>query len=155
MLAFVLLILLYVRFYHFYKEADKYWIWLFQIQREGGRPTDLTLTKFVPALESKIEQGRFSVTDFLRWFIGEYVINQAKEVYWEKSLTTSGKPRSWFYVEGDVYRKERDYEPKFRSSRFESAFTILNDLGLCKFNGHFTELTQDGVKMLRKFQVRV
>ena len=155
MLAFVLLVLLYVRFYYLHKEAKKYWIWLFRIQREGGRPTDLTVTKFVPALEKKLQKEGFSVTDFLRWFMKEYVINQAKEVYWEKSLATSGKPHYWFYFEGGVYRKERDYDPKFRSSRFASAFTILNDLGLCKFNGQFTKLTSDGIKMLRRFGVSV
>jgi len=155
MLAFVLLVLLFVRFYYLFKKADKYWLWLFKIQRERGRPTDLSLTKFVPALEKQLQQERFSVTDFLRWFIEEYVLNQAKEVYWEKSLATSGKPHSWFYVEGDVFRKERDFDPTFRSSRFESAFTIVKDLGLCRFNGHFTELTLDGIEMLRKFEVRL
>lgn len=155
MFGFALLVLLYVRFYYLYKKVDKYWLWLFKIQREGDRPTDLTLTKFVPALEKKLQQERFSITDFLRWFMKEYVINQAKEVYWEKSLATYGKPRSWFYVEGGVYRKERDYNPKFRSSRFESAFTIAKDLGLCKFNGRLTELTPDGIDMLRRFGVRV
>jgi len=143
MSAFLLLLLLYLRFYHYWKKADKYWRWL-----GSCTLTDLSPFRLVYDLEQKMK-GSLTVWGFLNWFIDSYVIQQAQEIYNEKALTgVFSRPISWFHKEDIMYVKDREYYPRHRNSRFSSCYTILKDLGLIEFAGQYAKLTKDGMSLL-------
>jgi len=150
-LALALLLTLYARLLHLQKSANRYWRWMGG--HSVGRATDLSPYKFVSQAEQKLIQDDLSIFEFLRWFIENYIIKQHQEVRNEKMQgMTVARPVSWFHRDGEVFRLDRMHKPAVRSSRFESCFHILKDLGYCKFNGQYTELTTDGKALLEKIR---
>jgi len=145
----LLLILLYLRFYHYWKRAEVHWRWL------GGLTLhDLSPFRFLYDVEQKLRED-ITLLDFIKWFVESYVIHQAQEIYNEKALTGDfSRPISWFHKEGTIYVKDRDYSPRHRNSRFDSCYNILKDLGLCQFKD-WTRLTRGGISLLEKLGIEV
>ncbi len=146
--ASFLLLQLFVRNYHYWRNQNKYWKWL------GSKTNhDLSPFRFVFELEQKLKDNSFSFLDFIKWIFNEYVMGQAQNVFIEKiSRTGFSRPVSWFHIEGASFVKDRDYQPKYRSSRFDSCYTILKDLGLIEFDNN-SALTKDGKDLLRKLGI--
>jgi len=147
--AFLLLFLLYLRFYHYWKRANVYWRWL------GGLTLhDLSPFRILYDLEQKLRED-FTLLDFINWFVESYVIHQAQEIYNEKALSGGfSRPVSWFHKEGTIYVKDRDYFPRHRNSRFDSCYIILKDLGLSEFID-YARLTKDGMNLFEKLGIEV
>jgi hypothetical protein len=150
-LSSLLLLFLYLRFYHYGKEVDKHWTWLLDHTLH-----DLSPSRFLFDLGQKLKKNNFTLFEFLNWLIDSYVIQQAQEIYNEKALSAVfSRPISWFHKEGVSYVKDRGYYPRHRNSRFSSCHTILKDLGLSEYNGQYTRLTHAGLDLLKKLGIEV
>jgi len=143
-----LLISIYIRFFSQHATASKLWRWM--IKHTGG---DMSPARFVNDFQVRMKAARFSLADFMERFTKEYVVEQAKQVYLEKSASIYSKPRSWFHVEGMFFKPDREYWARHRNTRFDSATTILEDLGLVKIGGGAIELSEDGKQLLNKLGV--
>lgn len=139
-----LLLSIYIRFLWVAKTKQKSWLWL---TRHTNDARGLSPATFTAHLEVLIKQD-ISLVTFMRWFVENYVVEQAKRVYEEKSLSFQYKPRCWFHKEEDRYVKDREYEPRHRNARFESAVNILEDLGMIRVEESTLELTENCHKLL-------
>lgn len=140
-----LLASIYERF--FWVSKTKQSLWGEFLIRQTNLSHGLSPATFVASCENLFEKD-VSLLDFVKWFVEEYVIEQARHVYEEKSFSFQYKPRCWFHKEGDRYLKDRDYQPGHRNARFESAISILEDLGLIIVNASSIELSTDGTELL-------
>lgn len=136
----------YMRFLWVYKTKQKAWGWLIRHTNEGH---GLSPATFIVTLEGLIKKDG-TIADFVRWFVEDYVVKQAEQVYENKSLSFQYKARCWFHKEEDRYVKDREYEPGHRNTRFESTINILEDLGMIKVKGSTFEPTRDGHRFLAK-----
>jgi len=151
-LASLVLLLIFARFYWRSKPAEASWKWLVSqsIDRSKNK-SDLGVSIFVYELERRLSNPEYSLYDFVCWIYEDYIITQAITVYNEKvGASLYNRPISWFHSDGKVYRIDRGYDPRFRNSRFYSCISILNDLGLCTLNEDYYVLTNDGKTMLHR-----
>jgi len=146
--ACALLISIYIRFFLQHARASKPWRWM--LNRTGG---DLSPARFVNDFQVKMRTHKFSLADFMEWITKEYVVDQATRVYLEKSRSIYSKPRSWFHKEGVFFKQDREYGPRHRNTRFYSALTILEDLGLVNISNSAIELTRNGKQLLDRLVV--
>jgi hypothetical protein len=141
----LLLLVLYTRFYHYWKKKNLYWKWL-----SGHTGRDISPFRFIIDFERKMNGKDLTLYEFLAWFFKEYIIEQANRISIEKCQNIIvSRPVFWFHKEGMAYVKDRDYSPRFRNSRFNSCYMILRDLGLIESVNGLVRLTTDGTKMLQ------
>lgn len=159
-LALSLLILSYIfaRFLWRAEMLENTWKWLIERSKDvthsrekGKLILDYGVAIFVYDTKQKLSNTQYSLFDFLSWLYADYVILQEMNIFKEKRGTSIySRPTSWFSLDQDVYRIERDYEPRFRNSRFNSCISILSDLNLCKqIKDHHT-LTSEGESILKE-----
>jgi len=147
----LLLLLLYARFQWRSETKAEVWDWLIWNSRSGISPVHL-----VSELDQKLSDPNYTLFDFLSWIYEDYIIQHTLHIYNQKvSSSLYARPVSWFYPDGDVYRIDRQYEPRFRNSRFTSCLNILRDLDYCQFVDPHYELTHDGVVLLKKLDIPV
>lgn len=94
-----------------------------------------------------IREEDYSIGEFIQWFIEDYVILRAEEVRIDKEASDT-RSRGWFDRRGDGWVKLRDHSASHWSARFDSAESILRDLGLLTPNPDNISLTQDGIDFL-------
>jgi len=147
--ACALLVSVFIRFYSQHATASKTWRWI--LKHTYG---DISPVRFVNDLIAKLKVPSFSIRDFLEWLMRQYVVEQATRVYIEKSTSIYSKPRSWFHREGIYFKRDREYSADHRNTRFLSAVTILEDLGLVNKGESVIKLSEDGERFLSKLVSR-
>jgi hypothetical protein len=137
----------YMRLLHEREHQTPAWRWI--TARTSG---DLSPARFIQETHDIILSGNATLQDFLHSFVNKYVLDHAYEVYLEKSrYTTTSRPRRWFHQEGDFYFRDREWPNAYhRSNRFESATSILHDLGLVRRIEDVIESIPEGQAWLKK-----
>jgi hypothetical protein len=147
--ASLILLLLYVRFYWRSKTKDMSWRWLV-LKSES----DLSPLRLIFQLKDKLSNPNYTMFDFVSWIYKDYILTQAINIYNKKSGSSLySRQITWFHPDGEIYRIDRLYDPRFRNSRFYSCLNILSDLGLCINNGNHYELTLDGKHLLKELGI--
>ncbi len=151
-LASLMLLTIYARFYWRLKTKNRSWTWLI-----NRTESDLSPTRLVFQLEQKLSNPDYTLFDFVSWIFKDYVLTQAVSVYNQKvGSSLYSRPISWFHQDGKTYRIDRiPMKPRFRNSRFYSCVNILSDLGLCDFVDDHYRLTADGMHLLEKLGMAV
>lgn len=143
--ATLILLVLFARFHHMHKNHDSNWLWL---RKMTG--SDLSPYHLVKDLEPKVFITKFTFKDLISWIYKDYVITQSETVFNQKINSLYSRPKPFFHKDQNVYRIDRNYEPRFRDSRFFSSFSILRDLDMYQKSGRFYQLTSDGKRFLTK-----
>ena len=142
----ILLAFIYQRFFWSHKTKQSQWGEF--LIKNTNLSRGLSPATFIASYDNLVQKNA-SLLDFIKWFVEQYVIEQAKRIYEDKSFSFQYKPKCWFHKEEDRYIKERDYQPGHRNARFESAINILEDLGLVTVSDLAIELSTDGTKLLQ------
>lgn len=150
----VLLIIL-IAFRFFWRINEKYVCIKWGKKLEADNTGIIQLTDFI----MHAIQQKTSIQDFTRKFIYKFVILQAQHVYRDK-LRSDVNPKRWFDYRSDsglLYfenhhnntNKHSQYHAVHRFPRFDSAISILDDLGLVSISEKgYLQCTTEGQKML-------
>jgi len=139
-LCVILLILLFIRFFHYYNSFDKTYVWYRDIS--AG---ELGLISFTTEIRGKIND--FTLDDFLKYVLGS-VISYHNFIAINKM--TYGNDTFRFREISGRYFFVRDFEPTWRSTKMNGVLGILEDLGLCTTSEESRSITKDAQKILKE-----
>mgnify|MGYP000415597392 CR=1 FL=1 len=142
-LSIVLLILLFIRFYHFYNSSDRAYVWFHDIS--AG---ELSLKALTDDIKHRLND--FTLEDFLRHIL-DLVIFYHNTVAYNKLVY--GNDTFRFKEISGRYFFVRDFEPTWRNTRINGVLGILEDLGLCETSENTRSVTDDSIKILRNHGV--
>jgi len=142
-LCVILLLFLFIRFFHYYNSFDETYIWYHDIS--AG---ELGLISFTSEIRQKVNE--FTLDEFLKYVL-ESVIFYHNIIAYNKM--TYGNDTFRFREISGRYFFVRDFEPTWRNTKMSGVLGILEDLGLCRTSEESRSITNDARKILKEYGV--